>query len=887
MAYGLESLHAALAGRYQIERELGAGGMATVYLALDLKHHRHVAIKVLRPELAATLGADRFLLEIETTAQLTHPHILPLLDSGGTDGVLFYAMPYIEGESLRDRLTREKQLPLDDALQLTREVAEALAYAHSRGVIHRDIKPENILLEAGHAVVADFGIARALGAAGGPRLTGTGMSLGTPAYMSPEQAGGESELDGRSDLYSLGCVLYEMLGGEPPYTGLTPAMVMAKKLSEPLPRISVIRETVPPGVEAVLGKALARTPADRFATCTQFAEALARRELVATTSGGTVLRRVPRWGKWTAALAGVVVIAAVGVTANRLLLRRPLNITVSDITPVTSQPGREFQPSISPDGREVAYVAGPLWTPRLFIRSTVDVSSGAALSLADTALQSDWLPVWSPDGQYVRFRGCPGRWGASFWSPSCTWRETGRLGGASRPIAGPAQARSARNLAWSPDGGRVVFAVQDTLFVATTADTLPRRVAIHTVKYDYLHSFAWSPDGTRIAYVNGNPGWQISGGAVGSSIWIVDAGRGNPHQVIDDENLNVSPAWLDARHLLFVSNRDGPRGVYVVEVGSEGPHGTPRLVPGIAEPHSISYSIGARMLVFAKSTVHQNIWAYPLASSAAVPIRNGRQVTFGNQVAEDADASPDGKWIVYSTNVRGNADLFKVPLGGGDAVPLAASAVNELNPRWSPDGREIAFTATASHSPATPRVMVMPADGGRASIVAEGPGLAAFPAWSPSGLAIAYVTSDGSNSLVWERSRDSAGGAWHEPVQLTSYSCHFPAWAPDGRGVWCSTGRDLVLISPRGDVLERLHPAFFSYYWALSRDGRTVYFPSSSPDGQPGIWAMPVPGGTPRRIVAFGDPTLAIPGRISVDRDHVYTPVWEHESDIWVARLNW
>jgi len=220
----LDRLNAALSDHYAVERELGRGGMATVYLAEDLKHHRPVAIKVLLPELAAVLGPERFLQEIEIAAGLQHPHILPLYDSGSvgdSTGLLYYVMPYVEGESLRDRLAREKQLSVDDALQISREVADALSYAHSRGVVHRDIKPENILIQSGHAVVADFGIARAIDRAGGESLTATGMALGTPAYMSPEQAAGSRDLDGRSDLYSLACVLYEMLAGEAPFTGPT------------------------------------------------------------------------------------------------------------------------------------------------------------------------------------------------------------------------------------------------------------------------------------------------------------------------------------------------------------------------------------------------------------------------------------------------------------------------------------------------------------------------------------------------------------------------------------------------------------------------------------------------------------------------------------------
>ncbi len=272
----LGGLKIALAGRYAVEREVGSGGMATVYLAEDVKHHRQVAIKVLRPELAAALGPERFLREIEIAARLDHPHILPLYDSGRTEGqseFLYYVMPYVEGESLRERLEREKQLPLDDALLIAREVADALSYAHSRDVVHRDIKPENILLAGGHARVADFGIARAITAAGGGRLTETGMAVGTPAYMSPEQASGSRDLDGRSDLYSLGCVLHEMLAGEPPFTGPTVESVVHQHLAADPPPVTALRPAVPPQVSAALVRVLAKTPADRFSPAAQFAEA--------------------------------------------------------------------------------------------------------------------------------------------------------------------------------------------------------------------------------------------------------------------------------------------------------------------------------------------------------------------------------------------------------------------------------------------------------------------------------------------------------------------------------------------------------------------------------------------------------------------------------------
>ena len=274
MPDSLPRLQSALAGRYAVERELGHGGMATVYLAEDLKHGRQVALKVLRPELAALLGRDRFVREVAIAARLNHPHIVPLYDSGEAEGLLFYVMPFITGESLRARLQREQELPVDAALAITRQAASALSYAHAQHLIHRDVKPENILLHEGEAMVADFGIALAVSAAAGDRLTQTGLALGTPAYMSPEQATGERALDARSDVYSLACVLYEMLAGEPPYTGHNAQALIAKRIVDPVPSVRRLRPTVPAAVEQALIRALAPTPADRFTSTAAFVTAL-------------------------------------------------------------------------------------------------------------------------------------------------------------------------------------------------------------------------------------------------------------------------------------------------------------------------------------------------------------------------------------------------------------------------------------------------------------------------------------------------------------------------------------------------------------------------------------------------------------------------------------
>ncbi len=310
----LADLRTALADRYRVGEVLGSGGMATVYLAEDVRHHRKVAVKVLDPELAAALGEERFLREVQVTATLRHPHILPLLDSGEADGLLYYVMPFVEGPSLRERITRERQLPVDEAVRFAREVADALAYAHAHGVVHRDVKPENILMESGHAVVADFGIARAAWAAGGERLTRSGLMVGTPAYASPEQMAGDQEVDGRSDVHGLGCVLYEMLTGEPPYAGASLAVILARKTVGSHTSARELRPTVPPALEQTLSRALAVLPADRQQTADELARELSavlESGLSRSTAAGGAIRRQARPFAWRVPLvAGVLALAA-------------------------------------------------------------------------------------------------------------------------------------------------------------------------------------------------------------------------------------------------------------------------------------------------------------------------------------------------------------------------------------------------------------------------------------------------------------------------------------------------------------------------------------------------------------------------------------------------
>jgi serine/threonine-protein kinase len=403
----LVSLQSALAGRYTIERELGAGGMATVYLAQDVRHDRKVAVKVLRPELAAVIGAERFLTEIKTTANLQHPHILPLHDSGEADSFLFYVMPFVEGDTLRDRLTREKQLPVADAVRIATEVAEALDYAHRQEVIHRDIKPENILLHDGRAMVADFGIALAVTEAGGTRMTETGMSLGTPHYMSPEQAMGEREITAKSDVYALGCVLYEMLTGEPPFTGPTAQAVVARVMTETPRSVAVQRHTVEPHVVAAVEQALEKLPADRFASAADLASAL--RDGTGVTRSSSHHHRAP-----TAAIAShrlPIALGSVAVVALALAvwgwLHTPDQMSPTPVRFTAAIPeharvrtlGWQSALAIAPDGRSLVFVGRAEQESQLYRRDLADLSV-EAIPHTEGALG----PFFSPDGRWVAFR---------------------------------------------------------------------------------------------------------------------------------------------------------------------------------------------------------------------------------------------------------------------------------------------------------------------------------------------------------------------------------------------------------------------------------------------------------------------------------------------------
>ena len=881
MSAGVEALATALADRYRIVRELGAGGMATVYLAEDLKHGRQVAIKVLRPELAAVIGPERFVREIRTIAALQHPHILGLIDSGEVEGTAYYVMPFVEGESLRDRLARDKQLPITDALRIATEVASALDYAHRHGVIHRDIKPENILLHDGQALVADFGIALAASKSGGSRMTETGMSLGTPHYMSPEQAMGEREITGRSDVYALGVVTYEMLTGDPPFTGSTAQAIVARMMTETPRSLVAQRHTISAPVESAVLTALEKLPADRFATAAEFGAALQRApgdvRPVATQVMPAAGPRAPRpagmSARRVASLAALLLVGALGgFLLARAKARGPaLPMTFGRTIKVTWDPGLEILPAISPDGKSVAYGQGTTVNMQIFVRP---VSGGRSIRLTDdtTGIQSH--PRWSPDGSRVLFLA-----GGGVFSAPAT-------GGPARPEVPPGRSTAVVSAAWSPDGSTIAYAVGDSLFLRKPDGT--SRPLAHFTEPSVC---AWSPNGKLIACDSGNILSLLIGEAFGnvspSAIVVVSVPDGRVVHVTDSVTVNQGPVWSpDGRWLYFVSSRHGPRDIYAQRVTGSGEpvDGPVRLTTGLGA-HTISLSADGRRLAYAAFTSTSNVWAITPSATGVASFASATQITQGSQTTENTNVSRDGQWLYYDSDVAGNMDLYRVRLATGVSERLTTDSSDDFAPAPSPDGREVAFHSWRSVN--SRDVFVMPLDGGPVQRVTTSPLQEALATWSPDGNAIVYCEHTAKGG-IWIARRTN--GAWGQPVRRLDHG-YWPTWSPDGTQIVFTT--DIIAgslgVVPTGPGPERIvldqagGVVADKAFWMP--DGRTLIFRGRAASGGRGVFTVPVAGGVPRLVARVDNGVGSIRGGWSWSPGRMYFSVQEHQSDISVLEV--
>ncbi len=833
MADILDRLKAALADRYTIERELGSGGMATVYLAEDLKHHRRVALKLLRPELAAVIGADQFLREIEIAAGLTNPHILPLHDSGKVDQFLYYVMPFVEGESLRDRLRREKQLPVDSAVRIAREVALALSYAHEHGVVHRDIKPENILLSGDEAVVADFGIARAVTAAGSERLTKTGLSLGTPQYMSPEQASGESEIDGRSDIYSLGCVMFEMLAGVTPHTGPTVQAIMAKVLTERPPDVRTLRDTAPPLLARVIHKALARLPADRFSTAAEVVDALVRCEQAVGATTETIapattkisLRQLGTKLLWPALAA--LATAAVMATAMRSAPTAPSLPVRFDIDfPEEFEPVAGFPPvALSPDGSFIVYTARRGNVSQLLLRRIDEVESHPL-----PGTEGAHTPFISPDSRWIGY------------AATRTIAKVAVSGGS--PITIGDAPHVSLGASWGP--GTIVFGG-----LGTGLHTLPEdggsAEPLTTLPADsgeVSHGLPQVlPDGKNVLFTVGS--------SRGFRVAVVSLETG-VRQWVDAIEGAAGARYLPTGHLLFsLGNELSAVGF---DLGRLQALGFPTaLVRGVhrtrsgtfgTTPYAAVSNTGTMVYMPGGTETTENtlVWVDRAGHTSQVTAHRGSH--FYPRISQDGRfiAVQEANEIWVYDSERGTRNRL-TSAGGTDPV-------------WAPDGRRVAF-ATGGRG-----IYWMPADGsGEPEFLFRSTRTVSAHSWSPDGSVLAFyqITPDSARDIWMLKRKDMAFEA--EPFLTTSANERSPIFSPNGR--WIAYTSD---ESGRDEIYVRPYPGPGGK-WPISRSGGRE--PVWSADGtelfyRQGTSIMSVRVQTDGEIVA-GEPRVMVSGDYGVE----------------------
>ena len=760
MSDAIDHLNAALEKRYGVEREIGEGGMATVYLATDLRHERQVAIKVLKPQLSAIIGAERFLNEIRVTANLQHPHILALYDSGAADGLLYYVMPYVEGESLRERLEREKQLGVEESVAITCAVASALHYADRHGVVHRDIKPANILLHDGEPLVADFGIALALTNAGGDRLTETGLSLGTPFYMSPEQATGDHLVDGRSDLYSLACVAYEMLTGDPPHTGPTTQAVLARIVTERPAPVTEARPSTPAHVAATLRKALEKLPADRFHTAADFAGALTTPGLAprAPEAGPEPARRRLNWG-----VAAVLVAGALGLGIALGRATRAPSVTAGlgrfaiPITPITSlATGFATQVAMPRDGSAMAFVGRGPRGNQIFLRAMAD-----SIPRAVRGTEGAQAAFFSADGRRI-----------GFWTPQrLQWV----------PVEGGTPTLIADNAGvfatWTEEGQVVYVDVFGRSLRVAEADGSSREVA--RTPDSQFQAISALPGGRHVLVT------LLAGGRNSTRIVAVSLADGT----MDDIGLTdvVMARYVDSGHVVYQRRTGGPLmaapfDLRSLKVAGEG--------TAVAPDARITFRVMAQWDAAGSSLVY----VPPAPAQLVLVDRLGRETLLQGEprTYHHPRFSPDGGRVALDITAPDARDLWIVDVRDRTMSRLTVGEVAN-DPYWSPDGTQVAYTAVRGPLRS---IFLRNADGvGGADSIHGDENDYSSGSWSPDGRAL--VVSTGMIAGLWTIPLDDSGRP--SSVEGSRPTESYAALSRDGR--WLAyvsdeSGRQEVYVRP-------------------------------------------------------------------------------------------
>ena len=857
--------------------------MSRVFVAREVTLGRDVVIKVLPPELGAGINIERFRREIQLAARLQHPHIVPLLSAGAKGDLLYYTMPLIEGETLRARFARSGELPVGESLRILRDVADALEYAHSHGVVHRDIKPENILVSGHHALVTDFGVAKALSAATGQAtLTSVGVALGTPLYMSPEQAGADESADQRSDIYALGVVGYEIISGEPPFHGRSAQQLIAAHMTEKPVAPAHYRPSIPPELNDVIVRCIEKLPADRFQSAEELREEL---EMIAHTTGATTAHRVSaptahRDSKTRrfAILGAVVLVLLIGSLIAGRYLHRGAGFEIVATTQVTNTPGVEITPALSPDSKTLAYAAGEPENLSIFVKQ---VSGGDAIRLA-----SGLAPQWSPDGTRLVYVAPDG----ISLVPA--------FGGTPRQLVANPQDHMSVSPVWSHDGKYLAYAQvvvngsRGSVWVAEADGSNAHKVLDATEP----HSLSWSPHDDRLALVEGNIPFVYSGVSFGnvapSAVWVMNKDGSGATAVTDSIHHSVSPIWSgDGDGIFFVSNIRGGNDVYYQHLRGNHADGDPQRLTSGLKIHGIAGGEGDRIAYVAWNAL-VGIWSVPFPRSQSVSVSTARQVNAANETIEIVRLSPDAQWLAFDSDRSGNSDIYKMRTDGTQLQQLTHNTADDFRPSWSPDGRQIGFQSWRSGNR---DFYMMASDGSHERVFQSGPAHDYGGYWSPDGSQVAFesdrsgpiniylVSADGGNL---RRLTDEQGG-------------NTPRWSPDGKFVAYTVGVSTALGVPQnvlriipsdgGKAKTIALPAELGrlvagYGW--SADGKRLYVRSTAPDGTPLIASVGTDGNGGRVLVRFDDKSRP-PFRASfaTDEKTIYFTLGRHEADIWVMDL--
>ncbi len=875
-------------GPYEIVGTIGAGGMGEVYRARDTRLNRDVAIKVLPASFAGDPERrGRFEREAQAVASLSHPNVLAIHDTGVHDGQMYVVTELLEGETLAERL-KAGALPLRKALDTAVQIARGLAAAHDKHVVHRDLKPENLfLLRDGRVKILDFGLARQL-----PSFTGAtqtvaaatdpGVVMGTVGYMAPEQVRGET-VDARADLFAFGAVLYEMLTGQRAFRRDTAAETMTAILRDDPPDLSQLRADLSPALDRIVRHCLEKDPAQRFEGARDIAFAL---ETLSGSSPATTVHPVTTAagpaGRRSSRTLVIVVVAGSAIGAGLFFwgwrnaapanTTRTAPIAIGTATQLTADDGLEIDAAISPDGRLLAYSAGPATHMRIYIRP---VAGGRTITLSEDPQALEYQPRWSPDGSQILYLTPAGVFLAS------------SLGGKGQRVAAP----PVTSAAWAADGKRILLVRSNDLSLIDANGANERPFG----KAREPHSCAWSPDDRWIACASLNSTASVPGLLFGnlspSAIVLIPAAGGQAVELVEPKTFNQSPVWSpDGRQLYFVSNRQGPRDIYVIDIGTDGRASSApmRITTGLGV-QSIAFSANADRLSYVTYAGRSNIWSLAIPAGAAVDTAGAKPVTSGNQFIEAMAISPDGRWLLYDSNLHGNSEIFRQPTGGGAVERVTTDPADDFCPDVSPDGTELAYH---SWSTGSRDIFVRKIDGGTAQPVTSFPTHESYPAWAPDGRALAYWSQSveaGLSRGLFVTRRDQSG-AWGSPVSLRTGTSFKAIWL-DERSIAYPRAGNVEVIDPSTKAVRVVYTPSASgdpiaESVIRSEDGRTLYFKSHDAERRASLWSVPLAGGRPKLLVRFNDLTRSsIRPDFAVHANQFFFTLEDRQADIWVAEI--